>query len=82
MSNQNLDGFKPLSEEEESHVVGGNQGSPDVCAPIAQKIAMVQGAMSNMPAHAHNTPAYQQLERELAVLDQTYKTCEASNSKN
>lgn len=82
MSTQNLDGFKPLSKEEESHVLGGNPGKPDVCAPIAQQMAMVEAALNSTPMSDRHTPAYINMERELTVLTQTYKTCESSGHAN
>ena len=77
MKNQNLDGFKPLSEEEESHVIGGKSGQFDNCAPIAQQIAMLENELKSFPPPARNTPAYKNLEQQLAESELAYKRCEA-----
>jgi predicted nucleic acid-binding Zn ribbon protein len=73
MENPNVDGFKPISDEEKSHVVGGNAGKQDVCSPIAQEIALVESELLRYP---HNSPNGRQLEQQLLLLQKQYQVCE------
>jgi hypothetical protein len=72
MSNQTFDGFKPISDDEKSHVVGGNAGKQNVCTPIAQEITLVESEMKNYPP---NSPNGKQLAQQLTLLEKQYQVC-------
>ena len=76
MSKQNLDGFKPLSEEEESHIVGG--ASPtNTCAPYLKIINELKAELAQTK---QGSQAYQALEAKINTAQENYDRCMKSNS--
>jgi hypothetical protein len=76
MENKNIDGFKPLSQDEEKKVSGGGQPiSADPCAPIASQIAAVEQKIEMMARLGQPVPPPVMLQ--LQQLQQQYRICEA-----
>jgi hypothetical protein len=79
MENKNFEGFKPLSEDEEKKIAGG-QGLSDSCAPIAQEMADIKTKIRLMEQSGH-VPS-QQLILTYHNLEQKYRVCESQLSRS
>jgi hypothetical protein len=84
MGSQNFEAFKPLSEEEEKHVVGGGapnnpNGNPQ-CAPIQQEMIAVQGQISAFSSQGVPVPA--SLLQTEAELQLKYQQCVNQSNPN
>lgn len=75
MSDQNLDSFKPLSEDEESRISGGHGADP--CAPFARSIAEIRNRIQLMEKMGQRVPP--ELYAQLRNFEHQYAICEAEH---
>jgi len=71
MSTQNFESFKPLSEEEEKHVLGGGSNQNPACAQMAGQITQVQAEIQAAQNKGGQVP--QSLEQQLQALQTQYQ---------
>ena len=77
MGSQNFETFKPLSEEEEKHVVGGgtnnSQGQNPACAQIAQQLSALQVQIQTF--QSQGLPAPVALVQDASMLQAKLGEC-------
>ena len=72
MKNQDLNSFKPLNEEEEKHVVGGQPGG-NQCGQILLQIQNVEAQIQS--AQQGGNPPPPGLIQQLSALKLQYQLC-------